>query len=79
MENEILNVFKEFDKEQLSKKDDDYKHFDGKHISIKAKRDDGYKQQTAIEKPIYINQGDIVDYFERNSLKELAEKSNKVK
>ena len=54
-----------------------YDKFYGEHISIKAKRDDGYKQQTAIEKPIYINQGDIVNYFEKNSLKELAEKSNK--
>ena len=70
-------IGKKLDSLDISKKDVDYKHFDGKHISIKAKRDDVYKQQTAIEKPIYINQGDIVDYFERNSLKELAEKSNK--
>lgn len=58
-------------------KQNGYDKFHGEHISIKAKRDDRYKQQTAIEKPIYINQGDIVDYFEKNSLKELAEKSDK--
>jgi hypothetical protein len=63
--------------DSLTIKKNNYDKFHGEHISIKAKRDDGYKQQTAIEKPIYINQGDIVDYFEKNSLKELAEKSNK--
>ncbi|MCK9336265.1 MAG: hypothetical protein M0P43_00385 [Arcobacteraceae bacterium] len=63
--------------DSLTIKKNNYDKFHGEHISIKAKSDDGYKQQTAIEKPIYINQGDIVDYFEKNSLKELAEKSNK--
>ncbi len=58
-------------------KKNNYDKFHGEHISIKAKMDDDYKQQIAIDKPIYINQGDIVDYFEKNSLKELAEKSNK--
>lgn len=63
--------------DSLTIKKNNYDRFHGEHISIKAKRDDGYKQQIAIDKPIYINQGDIVDYFEKNSLKELAEKSNK--
>jgi predicted ATPase len=63
--------------DSLTIKQNNYDKFHGEHISIKAKKDDRYKQQTAIEKPIYINQGDIVDYFEKNSLKELAEKSDK--
>jgi len=63
--------------DSLTIKHKNYDKFHGEHISIKAKRDDTYKQQISIEKPIYINQGDIVDYFEKNSLKELAEKSNK--
>jgi len=63
--------------DSLTIKQNNYDKFHGEHILIKAKRDNDYKQQTAIEKPIYINQGDIVDYFEKNSLKELAEKSNK--
>ena len=63
--------------DSLTIEQNNYDKFHGEHISIKTKRDDGYKQQTAIEKPIYINQGDIVDYFEKNSLKELAEKSDK--
>ncbi|OHE03461.1 hypothetical protein [Sulfurimonas sp. RIFOXYB12_FULL_35_9] len=64
--------------DSLTIQKNNYDKFHGEHISIKAKRDDGYKQQTAIDKPIYINQGDIVDYFEKNSLKELAEKSNQI-
>ena len=63
--------------DSLTIKQNNYDKFHGEHILIKAKKDDGYKQQTAIEKPIYINQGDIVDYFEKNNLKELAEKSDK--
>lgn len=63
--------------DSLTIKQNNYDKFHGEHILIKAKMDDDYKQQIAIEKPIYINQGDIVDFFEKNSLKELAEKSNK--
>lgn len=63
--------------DSLTIKKNNYDKFHGEHISIKANMDDDYKQQIAIEKPIYINQGDIVDYFEKNSLKELAEKSDK--
>lgn len=70
-------IGKDIDSVDTAEKDKDYKDFHGEHISIKSKMDDVYKQQTAIEKPIYINQGDIVDYFEKNSLKELAEKSDK--
>lgn len=68
---------KKIDGIDTTKKDEDYKDFFGEHISIKAKRDDGFKPQTSIEKPIYINQSDIVGYFEGNTLKDLAEKSNK--
>jgi predicted metal-dependent phosphoesterase TrpH len=57
---------------------DYYDKFHGEHISIKAKNDSDYKQQIAINKPVYINQGDIVNYFEKNELKSLAEKSNKI-
>ena len=60
-----------------SKKDKDYKEFGGEHISIKTKSDDGFKEEIFIEKPIYINQSDIVSYFEGSNLKDLAEKSNK--
>lgn len=70
-------IGKNIDSVDTAKKDHNYKYFYGEHISIKAKMDDEYKQQTAIGKPIYINQGDIVDYFEKNNLKELVEKPNK--
>ncbi len=60
-----------------SKIDKDYKEFDGEHISIKTKSDDGFKKEIFIEKPIYINQSDIVSYFEGSNLKDLADKSNK--
>lgn len=70
-------IGKKIDSISTIKTDSFYKDFDGKHISIKSKMDDSFKHQTLIEKPIYINQGDIVDYFEKNSLRELAEKANK--
>jgi hypothetical protein len=60
-----------------SKIDKDYKEFGGEHISIKTKSDDGFKKEIFIEKPIYINQSDIVSYFEGSNLKDLADKSNK--
>ena len=59
------------------RKQNNYNEFYGEHISIKTNDDDSYKQLTRIEKPIYISQGDIVDYFEKNNLVELTEKSNK--
>lgn len=70
-------IGKNIDSVDTAEKDEDYKDFHGEHISIKSKMDDSYKQKTVIDKPIYINQSDIVDYFEKNNLKELAEKSNK--
>jgi hypothetical protein len=70
-------IGKNIDSIDTTEKDKDYKGFHGEHISIKSKLDDGYKEKTVIDKPIYINQSDIVDYFEKNNLKELAEKSNK--
>lgn len=70
-------IGKNIDSIDTTEKDKDYKVFHGEHISIKSKMDNMYKQQTVIDKPIYINQSDIVDYFEKNNLKELAEKSNK--
>jgi hypothetical protein len=51
-----------------SKIDKDYKEFGGEHISIKTKSDDGFKKEIFIEKPIYINQSDIVSYFEGSNL-----------
>lgn len=70
-------IGKNIDSVDTVERDKDYKDFHGEHISIKSKRDDAYKEKTVIDKLIYINQSDIVDYFEKNNLKELAEKSNK--
>lgn len=51
---------------------------DPTHVKIKCKLDADYKEKTSITGDyLYINQGDIVRYFEAKSLEELAKKSSK--
>jgi len=48
-------------------------------VKIKSTDDASYKNTTSFETDIIqINQGDIVNYFERNNLEELARKTNKI-
>ena len=57
--------------------EDKYK-INNTNILIKAKNDSDYKISASItENLIYINQGDIVHYFEEKKLEELASKSGK--
>lgn len=53
-------------------------NIENNNILIKSKNDANYKKNTNItDELIYINQGDIVKYFEGKKLEELADKSEK--
>lgn len=57
--------------------DDKYK-IEMEHVSIKARRDDDFQETTSLsDELIYLNQGDIVRYFEEKKLNEFAKESNK--
>jgi hypothetical protein len=58
--------------------DSKYKELDETKIQVQSNRDIDYKDKTSIESDIiYLNQGDIVRYFEEKKLYDLADKSNK--
>lgn len=71
----LMNLLgKKIDKVEI---EDKYK-VGNENVQIKALRDDGYKSNTSLtHKLIYINQGDIVRYFEKKELRELAKEANK--
>ena len=73
----LMNLFsKKIDK---LKSDDKYDNIiDKTKVLIKSKHDLEYKSVTSITSDlIYINQGDIINYFENNKLEDLAKKSDK--
>lgn len=56
-----------------------YKDIDLSNILIKSSNDAGYVQETSIsDNIVFINQGEIVNYFEEDNLKDLANKSEKL-
>ena len=71
----LLNLLgKKIDKISV---DDKYK-IEMEHVSIKTKRDANFLATTSLsDELIYLNQGDIVRYFEKNKLDDLAKESNK--
>jgi len=73
----LLNLFsKKIDKLKSNDKYDTI--IDDAKILIKSRNDSIYVPTTAITSDlIYINQGDIVNYFEDNKLEDLAKKSEK--
>jgi len=57
---------------------EDKYNIENEHVSIKSKRDANYQLTTSLsDELIYLNQGDIVRYFEEKKLYDLACESNK--
>lgn len=73
----LMNLFsKKIDKLKSNNKYD--KIIDDAEILIKSKDDSEYKSTTSITSDlIYINQGDIVNYFEDNKLEDLSKNAEK--
>jgi predicted ATPase len=57
--------------------DNKYTKVEPNKVFIKSKKDASYTLETSQNQFIYIKQGDIIDYFEKGNLKDLANKSNK--
>lgn len=74
----LMNILgKKIDK--VHNTEDKYNKIDFTKLKIRSNKDSDKKDKTAIQSEIiYINQGDIVRYFESNELSELARNSDKI-